>query len=205
MGTTSQEEKRRFRGKGKRRSGAPRQFWNGPDDSLRTEDLREALRARTALEDPGTGGQPPAGITMEYWNVGILGRWPVLQPIVPIFHCSIIPILLSSSAGGRLCQDFRPRRASLGSCARTEPTGPKPTRPEEGRARPASPLNRLFSWSPWEWPHLPGLTGICLSSNPSNPGWLEFNPAFGRNQAFIALRVPAGRAWIDDADPLKLK
>ncbi len=82
---------------------------------------------------------------MECWNVGEGGRSP--QPIVPIFHCSIIPILLSSSAGGRLCQDFRPRRASLRSCARTEPTGPKPTRPEEARARPALPLNRLFSWS----------------------------------------------------------
>ena len=34
-------------------------------------------------------------------------------------------------------------------------------------------------------------------------GWLEFNPAFGPNQAFIALRVPAGSAWFDDADPLK--
>ncbi len=59
-------------------------------------------------------------------------------------------------------------------------------------------LNRLFSWSFWAWLYLPGLTGICPSIDLSNPGWLEFNPAFGRNQAFIALRVPAGRAWIDD-------
>jgi hypothetical protein len=62
VGTTNQEEKRRFRGKGKSRSPAPRQFWNGPDDSLRTEDLREALRARKTLEEPGTSGQPPAGV-----------------------------------------------------------------------------------------------------------------------------------------------
>jgi hypothetical protein len=85
---------------------------------------------------------------MEWGNSGMVEYWekrPILQPIVPIFHCSIIPILLSPSAGGRLCQDFRPRRASLRSYARTEPTGPKPTRPEKGRARLATPLNRLFS------------------------------------------------------------
>jgi hypothetical protein len=50
-----------------------------------------------------------------------------------------------SSAGGRLFEDFRPRRASRRSCARTEPTGPKPTRPEKRKARLAVPLNRLFS------------------------------------------------------------
>ena len=27
--------------------------------------------------------------------------------------------------------------------------------------------------------------------NPSNPGWLEFNSAFGPNQAFVALWAPA--------------
>ena len=52
--------------------------------------------------------------------------------------------VFSSSAGGRLFQDFRPRRASLRSSIRTEPTGPKPTRPEKRRARLATALNRLF-------------------------------------------------------------
>jgi hypothetical protein len=27
-------------------------------------------------------------------------------------------------------------------------------------------LNRLFSWSSWEWPHLPGPSGVCLWEPP---------------------------------------
>jgi hypothetical protein len=79
--TTNQEEKRRFRGKGKRHSGAPRQFWNGPDDSLRTEDLREALRARKTLDEPGTSGPPPAGVL--WVNIFFLRRWAALPGFPP--------------------------------------------------------------------------------------------------------------------------
>jgi len=96
-------------------------------------------------EDSGRIGHqrpPPAG---NYDGMVEYSRMrPVPQPIVPIFHCSIIPTLLSSSAGGRLCKDFRPRRASRRSSTRTEPTGPKPTHPEKKRARLATALNRLF-------------------------------------------------------------
>jgi hypothetical protein len=29
------------------------------------------------------------------------------------------------------------------------------------RSRHSRPLNRLFWWSRWDWPHLRGLTGVC--------------------------------------------
>jgi len=108
VGTTSQEEKRRFRGRGKRRSGAPRHFWTGPHALRRTEDLREALRARRTPEEPGTSGPPPAGATMQEWNGGswnggMMEEWnagedsrfsnPSLQySIVPSFQSSGPPV-----------------------------------------------------------------------------------------------------------------
>jgi hypothetical protein len=83
VGTTNQEEKRRFREKGKRRSDAPRQFWNGPDDLLRTEDLREAPRARKTREEPGTSGQPPAGVLLVSIFFFLLRRWAALPGFPP--------------------------------------------------------------------------------------------------------------------------
>ena len=53
-GTTNQEEKRRFRERGRGSLPAARQFWNGPGALLRAEDLREALRARKTREEPGS-------------------------------------------------------------------------------------------------------------------------------------------------------
>jgi hypothetical protein len=114
-----------------------------PEDSGRTGHQRTA-------SGWGDGG------TMEEWNDGTLGK--ATGPPSPSFQYSIIPILLSPFRGwaagfpnailrvwGPFCQDFRPRRVSRRSGARTEPTGPKPTRPEKGRARLATGLNRLFS------------------------------------------------------------
>ena len=107
------------------------------------------------------------------------------------FSCSVS----SSSAGGRLCQDFRPRRASRRSSARTEPTGPKPTRPEKGRARLATGLNRLFSsWDSSGFGVLRGLLGPSPETfQLTFPLWPRQDMRIGRHLSSLSTPSNTGR------------
>ncbi len=93
-------------------------------------------------------------------------------------------VIKGTPAGGGplvpgLSKAFRARRASLRSSARSRSPGPVRNQRGAGEGRFTFLLNRLFS-----------------SPDPDEP---EFPNAFG------ALRIPAGSAWIDAADPLKVK